>query len=350
MQPINVAIFGLGRWGQHLLRNFLAHPQANVQAIVDPLPANLDRMAQQFGLQASIQQLTDWKAAIELPDLDAVVIATPAETHYPMVRQALLTGLHVLAEKPLTLDSGSALELCQLAEKVQRQLVIDHTYLFHPAVLRGKAALEAQAIGDLRYGYATRTHLAPVRQDVDALWDLAIHDLAILNHWLGEKPIRVSARGQGWLQPQATNPHSTATGLADVVWATVQYPSGFQATIHLAWLNSDKQRRLACVGSQGTIVFDELAADPLAIYRGELQAQGVGFVPMNQQRDVLEPIGQEPLARVCDHFLACVQQNQSSTISSGWVGAELIQVLQALSRSMEQAGAWIDVARLAGEV
>ncbi|MBD2329423.1 Gfo/Idh/MocA family oxidoreductase [Alkalinema sp. FACHB-956] len=349
MQPMNVAIFGLGRWGQHLLRNFLAHPQAHVRAIVDPFPANLDRMAQQFGLEAAVQQLTDWEAAIALPDLDAVVIATPAETHYPMVRQALLQGLHVLAEKPLTLDAASSLELCELAEKVQRQLVIDHTYLFHPAVLRGQAALEAKAIGDLRYGYATRTHLAPVRQDVDALWDLAIHDLAILNYWLGAKPVKVSARGQGWLQPEVTHPHRAATGLADVVWATVQYPSGFQATIHLAWLNCDKQRRLACVGSQGTLVFDELAVDSLVIDRGELQAQGVGFVPVIQQREVLDPIGQEPLARVCDHFLACVQQNQPSTISSGWLGADLVRVLQALSRSMEQDGAWVDIASLAGE-
>ncbi|OUC12958.1 MAG: oxidoreductase [Alkalinema sp. CACIAM 70d] len=352
MQPINVAIFGLGRWGQHLLRNFLAHPQANVQAIVDPLPANLERMAQQFELDATVHQLTDWETAIGLRSLDAVVLATPAATHYPMVQQALLQGLHVLAEKPLTLDAASSLDLCELAEKVQRQLVIDHTYLFHPAVLRGKAALEAQAIGDLRYGYATRTHLAPVRQDVDALWDLAIHDLAILNYWLEEKPVRVSARGQGWLQPQATNPHhsgtssstSSGTGLADVVWATVQYPSGFQATIHLAWLNCDKQRRLACVGSQGTIVFDELATDPLMVYRGELQLQGASFVPVNQQREILEPIGQEPLARVCDHFLACVQQNQPSAISSGWLGADLVRVLQALSRSMEQEGAWVEIA------
>lgn len=336
--PLRLAVFGLGRWGVHLLRNFLAQVEAQVVAIVDPMPENLARIQQQFDLPESIAILQDWQRAIDLADLDAVVVATPAVTHYELIRAALTRGLHVLAEKPLTLETASAIELCQLAEKVQRQLVIDHTYLFHPAVVRGKAALRSGELGDRRYGYATRTHLAPVRQDVDALWDLAIHDIAILNHWLEEVPCGVSARGQTWLQPTAG---IDGAGLADVVWATIAYPSGFRATLHLAWLNCDKQRRIGIVGDRGTLIFDELAATPLIIQRGKLQPQGSGFQPVNQATEVLELVPQEPLARVCQHFLHCALHNHPSEISPGWLGADLVRVLVALSRSMQQDGVWM---------
>lgn len=325
---IGVAIFGVGRWGTHLLRNFLQHPEASVIAIVDPLPENLARVAQQFELDDRVFLTTQWQDALEMSGLEAVVIATPAETHNTLITAALKQGLHVLAEKPLTLKVAEAIQLCQLADQQQRQLVIDHTYLFHPAVLRGQELMQARKLGDLRYGYATRSHLSPVRLDVDALWDLAIHDIAIFNHWLGEKACVVEAKGSAWLQPN----------LADVVWATLTYPSGFRATIHLCWLNSDKQRRLCVVGEKGSLIFDELAIEPLSVQWGEFDRQGNSFKPINQSREVLDLPRDEPLKQVCHHFLECVRDQRSSEISPGWLGAELVQILVALSESMRQEG------------
>ncbi len=323
-----VAIVGVGRWGVHLLRNFLENSQAHVVAIADPNPDNLSRAATQFTVSDRVVLTHDWQTALETEGVEAVAIATPATTHFSLVTAALKQKLHVLSEKPLTLTVEESVQLCRLAEQQHRQLVIDHTYLFHPAVLRGKAVMQAKGLGDLRYGYATRTHLSPVRSDVDALWDLAIHDIAMFNYWLGDMPCQVQAKGTGWLQE----------GLADVVWVTLTYPSGFEATIHLCWLNPDKQRRLGVVGSHGALIFDELSPESLSIQRGQLARQDPHFVPIDQCREVLNLPVDEPLQQVCDHFLTCVRQNQPSEISSGWLGAELVNCLIGLSQSMQQNG------------
>jgi predicted dehydrogenase len=340
----NIALFGVGRWGVHLLRNFLNHPQAQVLAVVDPSAEQLARVKQQFDLDDTVLLTTDWAEAMNLPALTAAVIVTPAVTHVELIRAALQRGLHVLAEKPLTLDPMAAVELCRLADRQQRQLVIDHTYLFHPAITEGKKALPL--VGERRYGYATRTHLAPVRQDVDALWDLAIHDIAILNHWLEECPVTVQAQGSVWLQPQITTAHSPQ-GLADTVWSTLIYASGFRATLHHSWLNPDKQRRLAIVGSLGSLVFDELAAEPLVLQSGGLDPQGAGFQPTLMDRTPLTVPPLEPLGHLCDHFLACIRDPRAATISPGWLGAELVQVLSALSASLQVGGMAVAVDRLA---
>jgi predicted dehydrogenase len=346
--PLKLALFGVGRWGSHLLRNLLALPEAQVVAIVDPCLERLEQLSSRFDLAPDLLISNDWNIALSLADIEAVVIATPAVTHYALIRSALERGCHVLAEKPITLEPEAAIELCQLAARQQRQLIVDHTYLFHPAIQRGREAIQQGQIGSPRYGYAARTHLGPVRQDVDALWDLAIHDIAIFNYWLNQTPIAVQAQGTTWLQNFPPTPHSCAGDLqltpippADLVWLTLTYPSGFQAVIHLCWSNPDKQRRLSIVGSQGTLVFDELATAPLTLTQGRLDRQTIPdspqphFVPVDQQTEALlfEPL--EPLQQVCSHFLTCVQQNQPSSISSGWLGAELVQILAALTRSLQ---------------
>jgi predicted dehydrogenase len=337
-----VAVFGGGRWGTHLLRNFLELPQANVVAVVDPFEERLAQLAQQFSLESQVLLTTDWMQAMQLEGVEAVAIATPAATHYPLIKAALQQGLHVLAEKPLTLDPAEAIKLCQLAVAQQRQLVIDHTYLFHPAVQRGREVMEQQLLGGLRYGYANRTHLGPIRQDVDALWDLAIHDIATFNCWLNEIPSQVQAQGTVWLQPKAEP--QFLKGLSDLVWVRLTYPSGFQAFIHLCWSNPDKQRRLCLVGDRGTLVFDELlSAAPLTFQQGQLEPVGQQFFPVNQQQQILELAQTEPLQEVCRHFLDCVQQNQPSDISSGWLGAALVEVLSALTRSLHQGGQGVEV-------
>ena len=182
---IQLALFGVGRWGNHLLRNFLALPTVNVVAVVDTTAEKLARIRDKFDLVPEIELTSNAAAILGRTEIDAVAIATPAATHYSLIKTALENGKHVLAEKPLTLEVAESEALCKLAAKQQRQLVTDHTYLFHPVVQKGQAVLLEQPLGTLRYGYATRTNLGPVRPDVDALWDLAIHDIAIFNHWLG---------------------------------------------------------------------------------------------------------------------------------------------------------------------
>ncbi len=343
MPQINLALFGAGRWGVHLLRNFLAHPQAVVAAVVDPQVDQLEAIRQKFQLAPQVKLMTDWRLAMELDDIEAVAIATPAVTHYPLIKTALHQGRHVLAEKPLTLDPKECLELCQLAEQQRRQIVIDHTYLFHPAVQRGKTVIQKGGVGDLRYGYAARTHLGPVRKDVDALWDLAIHDIAIFNHWLGEEPIQVQAQGTIWLQTQTDAPNFP-TGLSDLVWLKLTYPSGFQAFIHLCWSNPDKQRRLCLMGHKGTLVFDELKPDRmLTLQQGRIELQSNKLIPAGVKQEILELDNSEPLGQVCDHFLTCVKDHQASQISSGRIGTGLVKILSALSESLHQGGQIVSI-------
>ncbi|MBN3959522.1 Gfo/Idh/MocA family oxidoreductase [Nostoc sp. NMS8] len=347
---INIAVIGVGRWGVHLLRNFLAHPQVNVVAVVDPHPERLAAVKQQFDLDENVLLTTQWQDLKTVPRLTGVAIATPATTHYALIKDALQEGYHVLAEKPLTLNPVECRELCHLAEQHHLILMVDHTYLFHPAVERGKTVVQAGKLGDLRYGYATRTHLGPVRQDVDALWDLAIHDIAIFNAWLGQIPIKVQATGTVWLQGAGEQGSRGAEGkkdtnspvpqgLADLVWLTLTYSDGFQAYIHLCWLNPDKQRRLGIVGSLGSLIFDEMSlSSPLSLLHGEFERQGNQFIPVNQKQVVLELEPGEPLQKVCSSFVVSILNNTPSEVSSGWIGTELVEILTALTASLEQGG------------
>ncbi len=377
---IGIAVLGAGRWGVNLIRNFLELPNSQVLAVVDPNRDSLAAVQKQFNLDASVILATDWSQVQALPGLEAVAIATPASTHYTLAAAALQQGYHVLAEKPLALNLTEAIELCQLAEKKQRQLFVDHTYLFHPAVDRGQTIIQQHQLGKLRYGYAQRTHFEPVRHDVDALWDLAVHDIAIFNTWLEQTPIQVSAIGtvfpkesgrgkkESGINKEATteienqftpslltvNP---AEGLADLVWVTLTYPDGFQAFIHLCWLNPDKQRRLTVVGSLGTLIFDEMSPEtPLILQRGNHNCGGEEhnsfesalakpskrIAPQKttslKGREVLSLEEVEPLRRVCDRFLNCVQTNTPCPTSSGSASVELIGILSALSKSLELGG------------
>jgi len=335
---IKIAVIGIGRWGVHLLRNFLADPQVNVVAVVDPHSERLAAVKQQFNLDENVVLTTQWQDIKHLPGLTGVAIATPAITHYALIKDALQQGYHVFAEKPLTLNPAECRELCQLADQHHLILMVDHTYLFHPAVERGKTVVQTGKLGDLRYGYATRTHLGPVRQDVDALWDLAIHDIAIFNAWLGQIPVKVQATGTVWLQ-KGVGEDAKTQGLADLAWLTLTYPDGFQAYIHLCWLNPDKQRRLGIVGSLGSLIFDEMSlSSPLTLLHGEFEQQGNQFIPVNQRQVVLELESGEPLGRVCSSFVVSVLNNTPSEVSSGWVGTELVEILAALTLSLQQGG------------
>lgn len=359
-RSIGIAVIGAGRWGQHLIRKFADHPRSHLVAVVEThsdLLAAAERGLNQIDRpldRPAVLFTTSAAEAIALPTVEALAIATPAVTHFELVRLALCAGKHVLVEKPLTLDPIEGDRLWELAQAHQLQLMVDHTYLFHPAVERGAAIVEQ--LGELRYGYAARTHLGPVRQDVDALWDLAIHDIAIFNDWLQSSPIAVAAQGQTWLQPghaaggDRPNP---AAGLADLVWLTLHYPPGprcpqpFSATIHLCWNNPDRARRLGLVGSAGTLVFDEMRPEsPLTLFRGsleQLEQTNRQWVPMNQTTEAIALEPGEPLRRVCDRFLASILDGAPLDRSDARVGTALVRVLAAASRSLASGGAMMAV-------
>jgi predicted dehydrogenase len=333
----NLIILGVGRWGTHLVRIFSQNPQVNILAIVDNSPELLQQCKQKLLANYDLILATQWQEVRQLEGIDAVIIATPASTHYQLIGDALELGYHVFVEKPLTLDPQECRELCQLAAAKQRYLFVDHTYLFNAAVTAGQPIIQSGKIGQLRYGYATRTHLSPVRQDVDVLWDLVIHDLAIFNYWLGQFPVEVQAMGNSWLQ----------NNLADLVWVILTYPNGFKAYIHLCWLNPDKQRRLCVVGSEGTLIFDELSREtPLTIQTGSFRQENEYFIPINRDLEVIDFEPNEPLKKVCEHFLSNIQCQNYDSFSDGWEGTRLVEVLTALSQSLQQEGKVIKLLKI----
>lgn len=333
--PVDLAIVGLGRWGTHLLRNFLALPEARVVALVDPNRQRLHEICDRFDVATAVTCYETWSKAMAHAGLSAVAIATPASTHYPMIKAALEHGLHVLSEKPLTLNHGTSAALSQLAVTQQRQLMVDHTYLFHPAVGRGRDL--CPELGTLRYGYGARTNLGPVRPDADVFWDLAIHDVSIFNHWLRAQPTAVAAWGQAWLQPQ----RGDGPGLSDAGWLRLMYDQGdrphpLEVMVQVSWANPDRQRRLALVGDRGTLVLDENPqASPLTLYRGQFQVQSGAFIPMGPRAEAIALAPIEPLRDMCRHFLRCVVENWPSPLSSGHVATDLIKVMSAISTAAE---------------
>ncbi len=350
---LGVAVLGAGRWGAHMIRNFYHHPKFRLVAIADPTADQLARAARIINFDNTVVLTQQWEDVLRLPQIDVVAIVTPAHTHAQLIRAALQHQYHVLTEKPLTLKAHDAIELCHLAEQQQRHLMVDHTYLFHPAIEAGAEYLRQIGLDTLQYGYATRTHMGPVRQDVDALWDLAIHDISIFNAWLGEVPMQVQAQGSAWLRTdsrclsiplQSAQP---ASPLSDLVWVRLAYPSGVQTWIHLCWLNPDKQRRMGMVTNRGTLVFDELQAnEPLVFQHGSLQSElGTGSIePLYGHREVISVSLDEPLKRMCDCLWQTIQSPYAAaTPSSGWDGVRLIQILEALSLSLAQGGTWIQI-------
>ncbi len=332
---VKIIILGVGRWGSHLVRIFSQNSQVDILAIVDSQQEHLTYCQNQL-LPANYDIIlsTDWQSVYDLPDIDAVVVATPASTHYPLIKNALERGFHVLAEKPLTLDTDECIELTQLAQKKGCLLLVDHTYLFNPIVQKAQQIIKTGSLGNLRYGYATRTNLGPVRHDLDALWDLAIHDLAIFNYWLGEIPIQVQAQGKIWLQPN----------LSDLVWINLIYPNGFSAHLHLCWLNPDKQRRMAIVGSQGTLIFDEMRADfPLVIQKGSFETRENGFIPINVNCELVKVEKAEPLKIVCDEFIDNINAHNYLTFSDGNLATQLVHILTCISKSLQEDGKLINV-------
>ncbi len=348
---IRIGVLGAGYWGVHFIRNLMRHSQVELVAIVDSHPEKLTYCQKKFDLdQDKVTLTTDWETIKNLDDLQGLIVATPASTHYSLILDALNCGYHVLAEKPLTLDVNECRELTKLAASKNLQLLVDHTYLFNPIIEKAHKVIQSGQLGELRYGYATRTHLAPVRQDVDVLWDLAIHDIAIFNYCLGQTPDKVQARGRVWLQPDKTMNTSSQVGLADLAWLTLFYPDGFQAEIHLSWLNPDKQRRLSIVGSQGSLIFDEMSQDaPLTLHQSYLKQEGEIFTPVRQLPQVIVVEAVESLSQVCDRFIDNIINHKQGLVSSGYVGTELVNILKCLTLSMEQQGQIITVENFALE-
>jgi predicted dehydrogenase len=328
---ITIAQIGLGSWGPNLLRNLEALSTARVKWICDLDGASLDRAKARYPHLEATQQVDDVWAD---PEVDAVVIASPAVTHAALARSALEAGKHVFVEKPLALDVTEGQHLVELAERLELRLMVGHLLLYHPAVGRLKALLDGGQLGKVYYVYSERRNLGKVRQDENAMWSLAPHDVSVILYLLGQTPEVVSAHGQAWLQ----------SGIEDTVFLTMRFADGTLAHSHVSWLDPHKVRRFTVVGSRQMVVFDDVKStekvqvfdkgvDRMPEYTSYGEALTLRYgdihIPHIEMR--------EPLRLECEHFVECVAQGKRP-LSDGRNGLEVLRVLAAGQRSLEHEG------------
>ena len=277
---------------------------------------------------------TDVNNLFDDASIDAVYISTPVSTHYELVKRALDSGKHVLVEKPLATTVEQAEALAALAAAKGLTLMVGHTFVFSPPVRKVKELIDSGVIGPIYYVETTRVNLGLFQKDVSVLWDLGPHDLSILNYWLGEVPIRVSARGRSFL----------GEALEDVAFVTLEFPSGILAQVQISWLAPSKLRRTSVVGRERMVVYDDLEpVEKVKVYDRGVDRQPASFGEYQltyRSGDILSPRldTTEPLYLECAHFLECIQTGARARHQPAqWSGSG--QVIQAAERSLRQGGA-----------
>lgn len=332
---IGIAVIGAGHWGPNLIRNFHNGQRSTVRWVVDHDEVRLARARERF---PGVLTGRDAGEALRDGSVDAVVVATPTRTHYGIAKAALDNGKHVLVEKPIATRAAEALDLCELATRVGRILMVGHVFIFNPAVQRVKQYLAGGLLGRLYYATMVRTNLGPIRVDVNAAWDLAAHDISIANYWLDESPVSVSATGGTWIN----------AGIEDVAFATLSYASGVLVNLHVSWLSPRKVRNITLVGEQRMLTFDDMnLSEPVRIYDkgvGEERCAGyadsfASFRASIREGDILIPrvaLG-EPLRAECDHFVECIATG-TQPLTGGREGLAVVRVLEAIERSLASGG------------
>jgi predicted dehydrogenase len=336
--PIKVGIVGCGYWGVNYIRVFEELPDSQVVAVCDVRRDRLDWVRSRYRTMGTYADLDDMLNSL---DLDVVVVATTARTHFSIAGRCLRAGKHVLLEKPLTATIEEGEDVSAFAEQVDKVLMVGHTFLYNDGIRRMKEYIESEDFGQAYYLHATRTNLGPIRYDVDAFWDLAPHDVSIFNYLLDSHPVSVSAVGGRLLGNERV----------DVGFATLTYPGGIIANIHVSWADPNKVREVVAVGSQQRVVFDDLNnLERLRIFEKgvappEQEADSFGeFRFLLRDGPIISPSikTSEPLKNQCLHFLDCVKEGKQP-LSDASNGLQVVKVMVAIEQSLTQQGAPTEV-------
>jgi predicted dehydrogenase len=325
---ISVGVAGLGYWGPNLVRNFNTSAHTELTWLCDTDPERLEALGRQH---PSVRRSTKFEDLLADERLDAVAIATPVHTHHRLVKAALAAGKHVLVEKPLAMSVAEATELMALAEKSDRVLLVDHIFLYTPAVSTMADLVRTGAVGDLLFFDSVRINLGIFQHDVSVLWDLAPHDLSIIDHLIDREPKSVMAVGAS----------RTVNGLEDVVHLHLEYGDGLPAALHLNWLSPVKVRHFLVGGTSRSILYNDLdTSDRVKVYdRGvDVSADPSGMRDVlisYRSGDVVSPKldPTEPLLRLVEHFADCIERHVAP-ISGAAQGVRIVRVLEAAQTSL----------------
>lgn len=328
MKTLKVGLIGYGYWGPNLARNFFDLPSAELAAIADIKEDSLQRAR---SLYPEVRTTGDYTELFKM-GLDAVVVAVPPALHYPVAKQCLENGLHVLIEKPMTQNSAHAEELIQLAEAKGLTLMVGHTFVYNSAVVALKKYIDSGEIGDIHYIDAARLNLGLFQRESSVLWDLAPHDISILLYLLGQNPASVTAQGASCV----------FDSIFDVAYVNLTFPNQVPAHIHVSWLDPCKVRRITVVGSKKMIVFNDMEIEQkIKIYDKGVDTpeytEGYGEFHCNYRSgDIIIPKIRmaEPLRQECQHFIDCILNN-TRPHSSGYDGLNVVKILEAAEYSMK---------------
>ncbi len=334
MRALRVGVIGCGYWGPNLVRNFARHAQSQVEAVCDVRYERAVRVAAEYRIPTVTDRAED---VLRAPDLDLIVIATPCFTHFELAKAALEAGKHVLVMKPLATRTDHAEELCQLADRQGVLLGVDHTFVFTGAVRKMKELIAAGEIGDLYYFDSVRINLGLIQTDVNVVWDLAPHDVSIMDYLIGREPVSVSATG-------AAHGGSPTENIAYVM---VRYEGSLIGHVHVNWLAPAKVRRTIVGGSKRMMIYDDMEpSEKLKVYdkgfsivTDPTPEKEYQWMISYRSGDMHAPQlhAREALAVETDNVVQAIN-GRESLVADGRAGWRVVRILEGAQRSIEQGG------------
>ncbi|MEW1954767.1 Gfo/Idh/MocA family oxidoreductase [Terrabacter sp. NPDC080008] len=344
-----MAVVGAGYWGPNLVRNAMATPSLNLRWLCD---LDEDRARRVLGPYSTVATTDSFDTILSDPQVHAVAIATPAGTHFPLAMAALDAGKHVLVEKPLTSSLADGEKLVHAAEERGLVLMCDHTYCYTSAVQELKRMVTSGEVGEVQFIDSVRINLGLVQPDVDVLWDLAPHDVSILDHLLPEG-VRVEAVASHGADP-------IGHGMACVAYLTLRLSTGAMAHVHVNWLSPVKIRTMVIGGTHRTVVWDDLnPSQRLAVYDRGVEREALEQLAADDRKqmrisyrtgDMVAPAlrEQEALRSMVGEFVASITERRAP-VTDGWSGLRVMRVLEAAAKSLRRDGAFVSVGENVGE-
>jgi predicted dehydrogenase len=329
-EPTGVAVIGLGYWGPNLLRVLADKPEAEVRWICDLDRERLGRFRRRY---PSVRTTTHLDRVLADPAVEAVIIATPVNTHYALAARALQAGKHVFVEKPLAPSSELADDLAAQANEREQVLMCGHTFVYSPPVRAIKRMLQEGKLGDIYFISSSRVNLGLHQRDVSVIWDLGPHDFSILLYWLSEMPTSVRAVGRD----------SIVRGIADVAFVTMTFASGIVANVELSWLAPSKLRRTVIVGSERMVTYDDGATEPVRVFDSGVvykDPETFGEYHLSYRSgDIVSPKieSHEPLGLELADFLGAIRAGETMPFHTA-LARSVVRIVEAADRSLKQGG------------
>jgi len=339
MTAITIGVIGCGYWGPNLLRNFAENEQAQLRWVCDTDETRLTAMARRYPVARTT---TNCRELIDDPELDAIAVVTPVGTHFQIARDALLAGKHVLVEKPLTSTVRAAEELIDLAEKNERTLMVDHTFVYTGAVRKMKEIVKSGELGDLLYFDSVRINLGLFQRDINVIWDLAPHDLSIMDYLIERQPLGLSALGSCHIEPEIEN----------IAYMVKKFPDDFIAHFHFNWLAPVKIRRTLIAGARKMVLYDDIEpTEKVRVYdkgvttnRNADREADYQTLISYRTGDVWAPKldATEALRYVVAEFIDAIR-NGRKPLTDGEAGLRVVRLLEAAQTSIKRGGQFVEV-------